>query len=311
MLDADFDSFQSMLDTACSAISRGKYTPDAEATALCFEALRAYDLRTVSAAFAAHIKDPVRGKFPPVPADLIAQIEAAMTNSRPGVEEAWALIPASESDTIVWTAEMAEAHAACAPLLAEGDRIAARMTFKEVYTKAVQRAVSAGVPVQWSASLGWDLEKRKRVLLAAVEAGKLPALAARDECPALPLTTTEKLALPAPNPVRREDYRAKVTALVDAKRNPDSAADPKAWARELKRRDEAGEPAPNGEPITLELREAYKRALHYAPDDSGLFGAGTPIPIESFPPAMRAERAAAYRRATAKSQQQGDPRDAS
>lgn len=210
------------------------------------------------------------------------------------------MTPAGEDDTVVWTAEMAEAHAACAPLLAEGDRVAARMTFKEVYSKLVTKAVAEGKPVEWVASLGWDLEKRKRVLLAAVEAGRLPALIAREECPALPLTKAEKLMLPAPNPVRREDYRAKVTALVDAKRNPESAADPKAWARELKRRDEAGEPTPNGEPITLKLREDYKRALHYAPDDSGLFSAGKPIPIESLPPGMRAERAAAQRRADTK-----------
>lgn len=211
-----------------------------------------------------------------------------MDDGRPGVEEAWAMIPAGEDDTIVWTAEMAEAHAACAPLLVEGDRIAARMTFKEVYGKAVTRAVAAGEPVSWSASLGWDLEKRKRALLAAVEAGKLPALAAREECPALPLTKTEKLALPAPNPVRRENYRETVRALVEAKRNPENATNPKAWAHELKRRDEAGED------VTVEQREAYKRALHYAPDDSGLFTGGTLIPVENFPPAMRAERAAAY-----------------
>lgn len=221
-----------------------------------------------------------------------------MDDGRPGVEEAWAMIPAGEDDTIVWTAEMAEAHAACAPLLAEGDRIAARMTFKEVYSKAVTRAVANGVPVSWSTSLGWDMEKRQRVLKAAVEAGKLPALEAREECPALPLTKADKLALPAPNPKRREDFRKKVIDLVDTLRN--DRADPKAWARDLKRRDDAGEPTPNGEPITVELREAYKRALHYATDDSGLFAGGALIPVENFPPAMRAERARAYARTAPK-----------
>lgn len=221
--------------------------------------------------------------------DVISRLD----DGRPGVEEAWAMIPAGEDDTIVWTAEMAEAHAACAPLLADGDRIAARMTFKEVYAKAVSRSVAAGTPVSWHPSLGWDLEKRKRALNAAVESGKLPALAARDECPALPLTTAERLALPPPDPVRRQSYRESLAELVRAK-SKDEPADPKAWARELKRRDEAGEP------ITLEQRAAYERALHYATDDSGLFTAGVPIPIENFPPAMRAERAAAYRRANTK-----------
>jgi hypothetical protein len=203
-----------------------------------------------------------------------------MDDGRPGVEEAWAMLPSGEDDTVVWTAEMAEAYRACAPLLAEGDRIAARMTFKEVYTKAMTLAVSAGVPVQWSPSLGWDMEKRKRVLAAAVEAGKLPAIGAREACPALPLTATDKLALPAPDPVRRESVRQKLCALVAAK-SKEEPQNPKAWAYELKRRDEAGEE------ITMEQRDAYKRALHYGPDMAQLFGGFSPIPDHILPPAMR------------------------
>lgn len=215
--------------------------------------------------------------------DVISRLD----DGRPGVEEAWAMIPEGEDETIVWTAEMAEAHAACAPLLAQGDRIGARMAFKEVYAKAVTRAVSAAYPVRWSVSLGWDLEKRKRALPAAVEAGKLLAPEARDACPALPLTRDDKLALPAPDPVRRENFRQTATDLAETLRH--DRPDPKAWARELKRRDEAGEPTPNGEPITPELREAYKRALHYGSDDSALFTGGTLIPVDVLPPAMRAE----------------------
>lgn len=208
--------------------------------------------------------------------DVISRLD----DGRPGVEEAWALIPTGEDDTIVWTAEMAEAHAACAPLLAEGDRVAARMTFKEVYAKAVTKAVAAGQPVTWQASLGWDMEKRKRVLLAAVEAGKLPAPAAREECPALPLTKADKLALPAPNAARRENFREKVAGLA-ANMSKAEPADPKAWARELKRRDEAGEA------LTIKQRDDYQRALHYATDSRVLFGGCAPIPDHVLPPAMR------------------------
>lgn len=280
MLEEDFDSFTSMLDSVSGMISKGKYTPSADHAAVFFASLQAYPLSLVSQAFTAHVRDPERGKFAPTPADVVAKIEAAMLNSRPGVEEAWAMIPAGEDDTIVWTTEMAEAHAACAPLLAEGDRIAARMTFKEVYSKAVTRAVSAGKPVTWQASLGWDMEKRKRVLSAAVEAGKLPALAAREECPSLPLTSDERLALPAPNPARRQSFREKVTQLVKAM-GQEEPADPKAWARDLQRRDEAGEP------MTIEQREAYRRALHYATDEGALFSGFTPITDHVLPPGMR------------------------
>jgi len=235
--------------------------------------LAAYDEEAVISALA-RCRREVKGQL--TTQDVISR----MDDGRPGVEEAWAMIPADEGDTIVWTAEMAEAHAACAPLLADGDRIAARMTFKEVYAKAVTRAVAAGEPVQWQASLGWDMERRQRVLKAAVEAGKLSALSAREACPLLPLTTAEKLALPAPDPKKRENYRNTVTALAQALKEADKP-DPKAWARELKRRDEAGEE------LSIELREAYKRALHYAVDEKALFAGFTPIPNELLPPGMR------------------------
>jgi len=280
MHESDFDSFQSMLDAVSGMLSKGRYVPSAEHTAVFFNAVRHLSLEQVSAAFSAHVKDPERGKFAPVPADVIEQVGRMLSNERPGVEEAWAMLPASEDDTIVWTAEMAEAHAACAPLLADGDKIAARMTFKEVYAKAVTKAVAAGVPVSWSASLGWDMEKRKRVLAAAVEAGKLPAIAAREECPALPLTTGEKLLLPNTAPAKRENFRQKISELANAFRDG-NGSDPLDWARELKRRDEAGEP------ISVGLRDAWKNALHDRPDDSGLFGGFTPIPNDVLPPAMR------------------------
>lgn len=216
MHDDDFESFVSMLDTISGMISRNRYQPSAEHASVFFAALKHYPLPTVSAAFTAHLRDPERGKFAPTPADIVAKIEASLTNSRPGAEEAWAMIPEDESETIVWTAEMAEAHAACSRLIAEGDRVAARMAFKEVYTRAVTRAVAAGQPVSWSASLGWDMEKRARTLAAAVEAGKLPALAARDECPVLPLTKEERLSLPAPSLTKKQSYREQMKAFRDS-----------------------------------------------------------------------------------------------
>ncbi|MEN9885589.1 MAG: hypothetical protein RL758_167 [Pseudomonadota bacterium] len=294
MFDSDLESFQSMLDAVSGMLSNGKHERSAEESALFFNALLPYSLAQVSAAFSAHVKDRDRGRFVPKPADIIDKIEQAAHNERPGVEQAWSMTPTGEDDTVVWTTEMAEAHAACAPLLSDGDRIGARMTFKEVYSKLVTKAVAEGRPVQWVPSLGWDMEKRKRVLLAAVEAGRLPAIAARDECQALPLTKSERLALPPASPERRQSYREKLTALVAAKRDAETSSDPKAWARELKRRDEAGDK------ITTEQREAYKRALHYSTDEATLFTGGALIPVENFPPAMRAERARAYARAAKK-----------
>lgn len=75
MTEADFDEFADMLDAVCSMLSRGTYTPNATAIALFFRSLEEYDLATVRAAFAAHVKDPRRGRYVPVPADIIAKIQ--------------------------------------------------------------------------------------------------------------------------------------------------------------------------------------------------------------------------------------------
>ncbi len=282
MFDDDLESFQSMLDSVNGLISRGKYTPNAEASALFFNALQAYDLATVSAAFTAHVKDPVRGKFAPTPADLIAQIDAAYSDGRPGADEAWAMTPASEEQTVVWTNEMAEAYHIAAPLLLANDKVGARFAFREAYDRIVARAKREGRRPTWEASLGSHFELRKQALQRAVEQGKLTAEYAHDQCPALPPPAAKVLALTNDKALKPRDVRKATSEL--AKAFSDEPKDPKAWARELKRRDEAGEP------ITLEQREAYRRALHYALDEGVLFAAMTTIPNHCLPPGMRKHR---------------------
>ncbi len=108
-------------------------------------------------------------------ADVIERID----DGRPGVEEAWAMIPRDESQTVVWTTEAAEAYGVCSPLLAAGDKIGARQAFKEKYSALVSKARTEAVPVQWSASLGSDQACREEALKLAVESGKLSADNAR------------------------------------------------------------------------------------------------------------------------------------
>lgn len=105
----------------------------------------------------------------------IADVITRLDDGRPGAEEAWAMIPRSEADTVVWTEEMAEALGVAQPLLDEGDPIGARMAFKESYSKLVQKARDARRPVKWTASLGHDARSREQVLLQAAEMGRLPA----------------------------------------------------------------------------------------------------------------------------------------
>lgn len=96
-------------------------------------------------------------------------------DGRPGVEEAWALIPRDEAASVVWTTEMAEAWGIALPLLNEGDAVAARMAFKEAYSGIVSRARDARQPVQWMPSLGHDKHGREAVLLEAVRRNRLTA----------------------------------------------------------------------------------------------------------------------------------------
>ncbi len=110
---------------------------------------------------------------------LAAIIERIQENDgRPGADEAWSIACTAddEGETVLWTAETEAAFAQAArPLLEHGDKIAARMAFKEFYAKAVREAREQRQPVAWKVSLGWDQERRRAVLSRALELGRLPA----------------------------------------------------------------------------------------------------------------------------------------
>lgn len=101
--------------------------------------------------------------------DVISRID----DGRPGVEEAWAMIPRDEESSIVWTDEMAQAYGSVAPLLAEGDKIAARMAFKETYSKLVSEARERRELPKWTPSLGSDVSGRQMALIDAVRHNRL------------------------------------------------------------------------------------------------------------------------------------------
>ena len=96
--------------------------------------------------------------------DVVSRID----DGRLGVEEAWAMMPFSESQSVVWTEEMAQAFGIALPLLCEGEKVAARMAFKEAYLRLNGEARDAGKPVVWSPSLGHDKSGREPVLSEAV-----------------------------------------------------------------------------------------------------------------------------------------------
>lgn len=101
--------------------------------------------------------------------DVISRID----DGRPGVEQAWAMIPHDEDSSVVWTQEMAQAYGVAAPLLGEGDRIGARMAFKEAYAKSVADARDRGEAPKWTPSLGGNPSGRQMALIDAVRANRL------------------------------------------------------------------------------------------------------------------------------------------
>lgn len=105
--------------------------------------------------------------FPTV-SDVIARID----DGRPGVEEAWAMIPKDEYSSVVWTSEMAEAFGVCRTILEE-DMIAARMAFKEAYLRLMADARAAGRRTEWSPSLGFEKSGRVAAISEAVQKGRL------------------------------------------------------------------------------------------------------------------------------------------
>lgn len=185
MSENDFDGFVELLDGVISLNPNWKPLQPV-GKALFFKAMAPYSMEQVSAALTAHIRDTKVGMFQPTPAHLISKIEKmAGGDGRPDADEAWAIAITSrdESDTVVWTAETAEAFAICAPILNLGDEVGARMAFKDAYNRLVSTARLTGKPASWNVSLGWDAGKREAALERAHVAGLLSAPAVQTLLP--------------------------------------------------------------------------------------------------------------------------------
>lgn len=103
----------------------------------------------------------------------VADVVSRLDDGRPGPEEAWAMLPFDETQSVVWTEEMAGAWGVALPLLEDGDRIAARMAFLETYRSRVQKARDAAAPVHWMVSFGTYPEARQVALSAAMRKGRI------------------------------------------------------------------------------------------------------------------------------------------
>lgn len=99
-------------------------------------------------------------------------------DGRPGPEEAWAMLPRSELETVVWTDEMSQAWGTVEKLMT--DEISARMAFKEAYQKLTRAARAERRSVKWRVTLGSDPRGRDEPVKQAVMLGRLsPEVAVR------------------------------------------------------------------------------------------------------------------------------------
>lgn len=109
----------------------------------------------------------------------LAAVLQRIEDGHPGAEEAWAIASKalSEAATIVWTDEICEAYSVASGLLTQGDAVAARMAFRETYTRLLQEARDKRQAPRWTASIGTD--KEADPIVVAVEKGRLAADYAR------------------------------------------------------------------------------------------------------------------------------------
>lgn len=135
-----------------------------------WKALGAYPDGTILSAVERHI---MTSTFEPQLADIVRICDAQLDGQWLGPDEAWALVPKSEHDSAMLTDEIAQAVAVATPLLAVGDKMAARMAFKDAYTRLVEQARIAARQPRYFPSFGTDVQGRVKMLATAVLRGQV------------------------------------------------------------------------------------------------------------------------------------------
>jgi hypothetical protein len=181
MRPEDLSQFAAMLADVLAGY--GKPLPEKAEIGIWFKQLSPFQPAVIRKAFEAYRME--RPDFAPAPNGIVARCK--LLDGRPDDNEAWAVAITSqdEAETVVWTAEMAEAFNLARPLLAAGDEIGARMAFKDAYKRLVDDARTANKPAQWSVSAGWDATRRQiaveKATVAGLLAGPQPHLALPNE----------------------------------------------------------------------------------------------------------------------------------
>lgn len=129
-----------------------------------------YPIQLVKAAANAWV---LKSEFMPKPADLIKLLGG--NNKHLSADEAWslAIMASDESNTVVWTQEMAQAWSLARIVYEDGDHIGARRTFIERYESLVNQSILFNKPVEIFVSIGFDKSKREDAINKAIFSGLL------------------------------------------------------------------------------------------------------------------------------------------
>lgn len=143
----------------------------------------------------------------------IAAVVERIDDGRPGADEAWAMIPMDEEPSCVWTEETANAWGIALPLIQQGDRVAARLAFRDAYNRMVADNRAANAPARWFASLGSDRKGRERALRDAVSRGRITGTYAAGLLPGF-AQESNVVALPAAREPMPEHVRLQLKATL-------------------------------------------------------------------------------------------------
>ena len=159
------EQLQRLALAICATAESLGYTLSADAAELMASDLADYPAPVVAAALKS-CRMELTGKL--TTGAIMQRIHAA--DGRPGKDEAWsiALAAGDESETVVMTAEIRQAMTAAQPILAERDKVGARMAFLSAYERLVAQARAEARPASWSVSLGFDSGRRVAAIESAV-----------------------------------------------------------------------------------------------------------------------------------------------
>ena len=131
----------------------------------------------------------------------LVDVLSRLDDGRPGVDEAWAMLPWDEETTVVLTEEMLEAQGVVRHTY-ETDKIAARNAFKEVYLRLVAHAREEGRKPVWQVSMGWTPSGREAPIIEAAQKGRLTVEDVLYHLPQIEGTETHKQLVAAENRLR-------------------------------------------------------------------------------------------------------------